>query len=117
MAAKGSLSEQLGAMAIVDALRHKQMVVDEHLDLPKRRAEVAQRIREYYAASRLVVDDELIAEGVRAYFAQRLEFEPGPGEDAERDKALQYISLQRAQQRAGQGRAPGWMRWLSRLVK
>lgn len=113
MAAKGSLGEQLGAMAIVDELRHKQMVVDEHLDLPKRRAEVAQRIRDYYAAHRLAVDDELIEQGVRAYFAQRLEFEPGPGDDAERDKALQYI----AAQRAGQGRAPGWMQWLSRLVK
>lgn len=113
MAVQGSLSEQLGAMAIIDELRHKQMVVDEHLDLPKRRAEVERRIREYYAANRLVVDDKLIAEGVRAYFAQRLEFEPGPGDDAEREKALQYI----AQRRAGQGRAPGWMQWLSRLVK
>lgn len=109
----GSLTEQLGAMAIVDELRHKRMVVDEYLDLPRRRDEVAGRIREYYAANRLAVDDDLIEQGVRAYFAQRLEFEPGPGDDAEREKALQYI----AARRAGQGGAPGWRQWLSRLVK
>jgi len=113
----GSLSEQLGAMAIIDELRHRQMVVDEHLDLPRRREEVAARIREYYAANRLAVDDELIAEGVRAYFAQRLEFEPGPGDPAEREKALQYVAAQRASRQAGQGRASGWKSWLSRLVK
>ncbi len=109
----GALSEQLGAMAIIDELRHKQMVVDEHLDLPRRREEVGARIREYYAANGLAVDDELIAEGVRAYFAQRLEFEPGPGDAGEREKALQYI----AARRAGQGRPSGWRRWLSGLVK
>ncbi|WP_377702353.1 DUF6384 family protein [Pseudoduganella sp. UC29_71] len=109
----GALSEQLGAMAIIDELRHRQMVVEEHLDLPRRREEVAARIREYYTANGLAVGDELIAEGVRAYFAQRLEFEPGPGDAAEREKALQYI----AARRAGQGRVPGWRRWLSGLVK
>lgn len=109
----GSLSEQLGAMALIDELRHRQMVLDEHLDLPRRREEVAGRIREYYAAQRLAVDDDLIAEGVRAYFAQRLEFEPGTADPAAREKALHYI----AAQRAGQGAAPGWKQWLSRLVK
>jgi|EP01034_Spumella_vulgaris_P030573 hypothetical protein len=113
----GSLSEQLGAMAIIDELRHRQMVVEEHLDLPRRREEVAGRIREYYAANRLAVDDELIAEGVRAYFAQRLEFEPGPADAAEREKALQYVAAQRAALATGQGRSSGWKSWLSRLVK
>lgn len=76
----GALSEQLGAMSIIDDLRHQQMVVAEHLDLPRRRADVEQRIRDYYAAHNIPVDDALIAQGVRAYFDGRLEFRPAaPG--------------------------------------
>jgi hypothetical protein len=76
----GALSEQLGAMSIIDDLRHQQMVVAEHLDLPRRRAEAEQRIRAYYAAQNIAVDDALIAQGVRAYFDGRLEFRPAaPG--------------------------------------
>ncbi|CAN7612858.1 DUF6384 family protein [Pseudoduganella sp. LjRoot289] len=76
----GALSEQLGAMALIDELRHRQMVVSEQLDLPRRRAEVGQRIRDYYAAQNIAVDEELIGQGVRAYFDGRLRFVPAtPG--------------------------------------
>ncbi|QVL20018.1 hypothetical protein KH389_05365 [Pseudomonas qingdaonensis] len=69
------LSEQLGAMAVVDQLRHQQMQVQEHLNLPQRRAEVAERIRTYYQAQGIAYDDALIEQGVRAFFARRLAFE------------------------------------------
>eukprot|EP01032_Pedospumella_encystans_P033131 gene33131-37433_t len=67
-------------MSIIDELRHQQMMVAEHLDLPRRRADVEQRIRAYYAAQNIPVDDALIAQGVRAYVDGRLEFRPAaPG--------------------------------------
>lgn len=91
-----SLSDQLGAMAIIDGLRHRRMLVDELLDLPKRREEVAQRIREYYAAQNIAVDDALIEQGVRAYFEHRLEFEPAAPGKWERRAAATYIRSQRS---------------------
>lgn len=69
------LSEQLGAMAVVDQLRHQQMQVQEHLNLPQRRAEVAERIRTYYQVQGITYDDALIEQGVRAFFVRRLAFE------------------------------------------
>lgn len=69
------LSEQLGAMAVVDQLRHQQMQVQEHLNLPQRRAEVASRIRSYYQSHGIAFDDALIEQGVRDFFARRLSFE------------------------------------------
>lgn len=66
------LDEQMGAMALIDALREQQLRVEEHLDLQRRREAIAQRIREYYVAHGQQVDDAMIAEGVRAYFADRL---------------------------------------------
>ncbi|MBV6287240.1 DUF6384 family protein [Pseudomonas aegrilactucae] len=72
------LSEQLGAMAVVDQLRHQQMQVQEHLNLPQRRAEVASRIRSYYQSHGIAYDDALIEQGVRDFFARRLSFEAPP---------------------------------------
>ncbi|CAI8847069.1 DUF6384 family protein [Pseudomonas sp. IT-P294] len=69
------LSEQLTAMAFVDELRHEQRQVQEHLDLPQRRAEIAERIRTYYRNQDIVFDDDLIEQGVRQFFAHRLMFE------------------------------------------
>lgn len=71
----GSLSEQMGAIAIVDALRLQQRQLQEHLDLPQRRAEVAARIRDHYRHQGTTCDDALIDQGVRAFFARRLVFE------------------------------------------
>ena len=70
-----SLREQLGALAVIDDMRHRDMVVQEHLDLPKRRAEVILRVREFYASRGVEVDDATIEQGVKAYFDRRLTFE------------------------------------------
>lgn len=70
-----SLTEQIGAMALIDELRHRQLVVQEHLNLPERRKEVAGRIREFYQSKKMAVDDALVEQGVRAYFDRRLSFE------------------------------------------
>ena len=72
------LRDQMGAMALIDEMRHKQMIVQEHLDLPKRREEVAQRIREYYQSQNIEVNDELVEQGVRSYFDGRLRYEAPP---------------------------------------
>ncbi|OLS59154.1 DUF6384 family protein [Pseudomonas putida] len=72
---KGLLSEQMGAMALVDELRHRRMEVEEHLDLPRREAEVAERIRAYYKGQGIDCDDALVAQGVREFFRHRLVFE------------------------------------------
>jgi len=70
-----SLTEQMGAMALVDALRHRALELQDHLDLPKRRAEVAERIRAYYQSNGITYDDAQVDEGVRAFFDRRLVFE------------------------------------------
>jgi|GEM_PF-2516323 len=75
---KGLISEQMGAMALVDELRHRQMEVEEHLDLPRREAEVAERIRAYYKSQGIECDDQLVDQGVREFFNQRLVFEAQP---------------------------------------
>ncbi|TDF78366.1 DUF6384 family protein [Pseudomonas sp. H9] len=72
---KVPLSEKVGALAVVDELRRQQMEVQEHLDLPKRRAEIAASIRNYYQSHDIAFDDELIDQGVREFFSQRLVFE------------------------------------------
>ncbi|HGM5579600.1 TPA: DUF6384 family protein [Pseudomonas putida] len=79
-----SLSEQMGAMGLVDQLRHREMALQEHLDLPRRRAEVADRIRTYYQNQGIAFDDELVDQGVRAFFSRRLVFEAPPLTLAER---------------------------------
>lgn len=70
-----TLSEQIGSMAIIDELRQRQMVVQEHLDLPQRRTEVARRIREYYQSRNITVEEAVVEQGVREYFDRRLQFE------------------------------------------
>lgn len=72
------LSEQMRAMALVDELRRRRMEVLEHLDLPRREAEVAERIRAYYKSQGIACDDDTVAQGVRAFFEQRLVFEAKP---------------------------------------
>lgn len=72
------LREQMGAMALIDEMRHQQRIVQEHLDLPKRREEVARRIREYYRSQNIEVSDALVEQGVRSYFEKRLMYEASP---------------------------------------
>ncbi|HGM5579601.1 TPA: DUF6384 family protein [Pseudomonas putida] len=72
---QGTLSEQMGAMACVDTLRRERRQVQEHMDLPQQRADVAARIREYYRSQGIPCDEATIEDGVRLFFAQRLVFE------------------------------------------
>lgn len=74
MTATISLEDQLGAMSVIDALRHQQRVVRDLVDLPQRRREVAARLQAYYAQKGIDVDQDTIDSGVRTYFAKRLEF-------------------------------------------
>lgn len=69
------LRDRLGAMAIVDALYQQQIELEEHLNLSDLHRRVAQGIRDYYQQYGKNVSDELIEEGVRAWFASRLRFE------------------------------------------
>ncbi|MBX9409939.1 hypothetical protein K5E40_30310 [Pseudomonas baetica] len=70
-----ALSEQLKAMAFIDKLRHEQKQIQDHLDLPSRRADIAERIRAYYISNAIEFDDKLIEQGVRQFFAHRLMLE------------------------------------------
>lgn len=72
------LRDQMGAMALIDEMRHQQIIVQEHLDMPRRREEVARRIREYYQSQNIAVNDELVEQGVRSYFEKRLTYEAPP---------------------------------------
>jgi hypothetical protein len=112
-----SLSEQLGALAVIDDLRHRSMVVQEHLDLPKRRDEVVRRIREYYAARKVEVDDATIEAGVKAYFDRRLTYEAAPLSGMQRRLAHLYVTRARWGRKLGvltvaaalAGGAAGWI--------
>ena len=72
------LHDQMGAMALIVEWRHKQMIFQVHLDLHKRREEVARRIREYYQSQNIEVSDALVEQGVRSYFEKRLTYEASP---------------------------------------
>jgi len=74
-----TLTEQMGAMSLIDDMRHKQMLVQEHLNLPERRREVAQRIRDYYASKSIETDTDMVDKGVADYFSKRLTYEAGAG--------------------------------------
>lgn len=67
-------SDQLAAMAIIDEMRREKTFVDETLDLETLRAALAQRIRAYYKENNIAVSDEIVEQGVKAYFANRLRF-------------------------------------------
>jgi hypothetical protein len=90
-----SLRDQLGALAVIDDLRHRDMVVQEHLDLPQRRAEVLRRVREYYASRGVEVDEATIEQGVKAYFDRRLTYEVQEISPMQARLARLYITRQR----------------------
>lgn len=67
-----TISDQMGAMAIVDGLRHQQLLVNEYLDLHQRRSELAFKLRAYYQQQGITATDDLIERGVREHFSNRL---------------------------------------------
>lgn len=70
-----ALRHQVASIALIDDLRHRQRLVEEHLDLPGQRRLIENKISEYYAATGVVVSPGLIKEGVAEYFSGRLQFE------------------------------------------
>lgn len=70
-----SLTDQLGAVAVIDGMRHRTLVVNEHLNLRERRAEAAAKIQAYYQSQGVTVDGEIVERGVSEYFDRRLTFE------------------------------------------
>jgi len=62
-------------MALIDELRYSQAQVQKHLDLPGHRKAVAERIREFYRSRGVEVEDALVEEGVRNFFAARFTYE------------------------------------------
>ncbi|ATF92269.1 hypothetical protein CO704_09320 [Cedecea neteri] len=101
---KIKLSDQLGAMAIVDALHAQQIAVDEHLDLPLLKQKISQRIRDYYQKSGTAVNDELIEEGVKNWFTQRLSYQSPPLTLSQRLGANLYLT------------SPKWLKGLGGVV-
>ncbi|SQI43531.1 Uncharacterised protein [Leminorella richardii] len=68
------LSDQLGAMAIIDELYQQQTALEELLNPIALRQTMAQRIREYYRSRGMDIQDALIEQGVDEWFADRLRF-------------------------------------------
>ncbi|OTQ57622.1 DUF6384 family protein [Gilliamella sp. A7] len=68
------LSDQLGAMAIIDELYQKQQLLLEHLDHNALRTNLAENIKNYYQAKGQIVNDEIIKKGINLWFNQRLQF-------------------------------------------
>ena len=71
-----SIREQVGALEIIDRMRHEQTVIEENLNLPQRREAIAQKIRAHYQSNGIQVSQEMIDEGVRRFFDNRFTFEP-----------------------------------------
>lgn len=71
-----TFSEQMGAIALIDSMRHRALRVSEHLDVAARAEEAKKRIRSFYEQQRIAVDDNLVDAGVQQYFDRRLTFEP-----------------------------------------
>lgn len=69
-----NLRDQLGSMAIIDTLYARQLAIDEHLNLHSLRKNIEERIRQYYKNAGFQVSDELIEEGVKSWFDNRLRY-------------------------------------------
>jgi hypothetical protein len=70
-----TLSEQMGAMGVVDELRHRQLLVQDLLNLPERRTEVVRRLSDYYQSRNIEVSSDVLDKGVKEYFSKRLMFD------------------------------------------
>ncbi|CNK94349.1 DUF6384 family protein [Yersinia alsatica] len=86
------LRDQLGAMAIIDSLYAQQIALEEHLDLPKLRQRIAQRIRDYYQSTGVSISDELIEQGVTSWFDNRLRFQSNKMNASQRMVAFLHMT-------------------------
>ncbi|MCD1125420.1 DUF6384 family protein [Jinshanibacter sp. LJY008] len=69
------LSDQLGAMAIIDDLYQQQIALEEQLNPVGLRRKIAEKIKEYYQSRGMNIQDELIDQGVNEWFSDRLRFQ------------------------------------------
>ncbi|MBK5144173.1 hypothetical protein I2494_10665 [Budviciaceae bacterium BWR-B9] len=69
------LSDQLGAMAIIDDLYQQQIALEEQLNPVGLRRKIAKKIKEYYQSRGMDIQDELIEQGVNEWFSDRLRFQ------------------------------------------
>lgn len=68
------LSDQLGAMAIIDELYQNQQLLLEHLDRETLHNNLKQSIEDYYQTQNLAIDDKTIEKGINLWFDKRLRF-------------------------------------------
>lgn len=68
------LSDQLGAMAIIDELYQKQQLLLEHLDRETLHRNLQRDIKSYYQTQGLPINDETIEKGIKLWFDKRLRF-------------------------------------------
>lgn len=68
------LSDQLGAMAIIDELYQQRQLLLEHLDRDTLHSNLKENIKNYYQDKNLTIDDATIEEGINLWFDQRLRF-------------------------------------------
>lgn len=71
-----NLTELLASMDRVDQARTKEDLIAEALNLPDRKAALAQKLRDTYAQQGIEVTDEAIRQGVDAHYAGRHAFQP-----------------------------------------
>lgn len=71
---KIKLSDQLGAMAIIDELYQKKQLLLEHLDRNTLHSNLKESIKNYYLAKGLQIDEKTIEEGIHVWFDNRLRF-------------------------------------------
>lgn len=89
------LTEQIGAMALIDELRANDIALEEHLNADQKKSALCNRIRDYYNKKGIAVTDDLINLGVQEYFKNRLRFIPTTLTPMERVFASLYISRER----------------------
>ena len=74
------LDELMVAMDAVDALRHKEGIVQKELGSEERRKHFIEKLKEIYAEQGIGVTDEILEEGVKALEEERFKFHPAkPG--------------------------------------
>ena len=74
------LDELMVAMDAVDALRHKEGIVQKELGSEERRKRFIEKLKAIYAEQGIEVTDEILEEGVKALEEERFTFHPAkPG--------------------------------------
>lgn len=73
---RGSLSDVMLAMDVVDTLRHRRLLVERELKSEQRDQELLKRLREIYQSQGMEVTDEVLRAGVQALREERFSYQP-----------------------------------------